>query len=65
MHHPNNNLASYDVRTESGKSVFRWKMLDQQSVTECMKACKGVGEQARLKLVKEVELIGVEGYDDH
>jgi len=22
MHHPNNDLASYDVRTESGKSVF-------------------------------------------
>jgi hypothetical protein len=40
-------------------------MLDQQSVTECMEACKGVAQQAGLKLVGQVELIGVEGYDDH
>jgi hypothetical protein len=30
-----------------------------------LSSCKGVGEQAGLKLVGEVELIGVEDYDDH
>jgi hypothetical protein len=28
MHHPNHDLAGYHVENASGKSLFRWKMLD-------------------------------------
>jgi hypothetical protein len=32
MRHPGGGLASYDVESEAGKSVFRWETLGQQSV---------------------------------
>jgi ubiquinone/menaquinone biosynthesis C-methylase UbiE len=64
MHHPNHDLAGYHVENVSGKSLFRWKVLDQQSITECVIACEAMGEQARLKLTGELELTGVEGYED-
>ena len=64
MHHPNHDLAGYHVENASGKSLFRWKMLDQQSMTECVTACEAMGKQAGLKLVGELELTGVESYED-
>jgi ubiquinone/menaquinone biosynthesis C-methylase UbiE len=64
MHHPDHDLAGYHVENASGKSVFRWRLLDQQSVAECVRACEAMGEQAGLKLMGELELTGVEGYED-
>ena len=44
MHHPNHDLAGYHVENASVKSLFRWKMVDQQGVTECVMACEVIGE---------------------
>ena len=45
MHHPNHDLAGYHFENVIGKSLFCWKMLDQQSVTECMLACEVMGNR--------------------
>ena len=64
LQHPNNDLASFDVENESGKSVFRWKMSNQQSLVECVAAWQALGDAAGLRLIGELESIGVEGYED-
>jgi hypothetical protein len=62
MHHSDHDLAGYHVENASGKSVFRWRLLDQQSVTECVRTCEAMGEQTGL--VGELELTGMEDYED-
>jgi hypothetical protein len=61
IHYPTHDLASYDVENESGKSVFRWKMLDQHSLAHLCRRLPGRRRRGRLAASGgELELLGVE-----
>jgi SAM-dependent methyltransferase len=64
MQHPQYDLATYDAVDETGVIRYRWKFSDQQSVTECVEACKAIGEEAGLKLLGELEESRAEAYED-
>jgi ubiquinone/menaquinone biosynthesis C-methylase UbiE len=64
MHHPQYDLATYDLVDASGAIRQRWKFSDQQSVTECAEACKAIGAEAGLELIGELEESGTEVYED-